>query len=85
MATSEEELVEQAKAVVASHEDNCRRCDLEAVLTNVADDVVVLASEAPLIEGRTSLAIDGEIIPDPLLEPIPEESEIHFVPRVAGG
>jgi ketosteroid isomerase-like protein len=25
---------------------------LEAVLTNVADDVVVLASEAPLIEGR---------------------------------
>jgi CO/xanthine dehydrogenase Mo-binding subunit/molybdopterin converting factor small subunit len=40
---------------------------------------------APLIEGRTSLAIDGEIIPDPLLEPIPEESEIHFVPRVAGG
>ena len=40
---------------------------------------------APLIEGRTSLAIDGEIIPDPLLEPIPEASEIHFVPRVAGG
>ena len=40
---------------------------------------------ALLIEGRTSLAIDGEIIPDPLLEPIPEESEIHFVPRGAGG
>jgi molybdopterin converting factor small subunit len=40
---------------------------------------------APLIEGRTSLAIDGEIIPDPLLEPISEDSEIHFVPRVAGG
>jgi len=40
---------------------------------------------ASLIEGRTSLAIDGEIIADPLLETIPPRSEIHFVPRVAGG
>jgi ketosteroid isomerase-like protein len=54
LALSDNELVEQAKTVIANHEDNCRRCDLEAVLINVSDDVVVLASEAPLIEGRAA-------------------------------
>jgi molybdopterin converting factor small subunit len=33
----------------------------------------------------TSVAIDGEILPDPLLEPVGPESEVHFLPRVAGG
>ena len=33
----------------------------------------------------TAVAIDGEIHPDPLLEPIGPASEVHFLPRVAGG
>ena len=33
----------------------------------------------------TAVAIDGEIIPDPLLEPIPPGSEVHFLPSISGG
>jgi len=54
VVTSDNGLGEQAKAVIANHEDNCRRCDLEAVMTNVSDDVVVLVSDTPLIEGRAA-------------------------------
>jgi sulfur-carrier protein len=32
-----------------------------------------------------AVAIDGEIHPDPLLEPVGANSEVHFLPRVAGG
>ena len=32
-----------------------------------------------------AVAIDGEIIPEPLLEPVEPESEIHFLPPVSGG
>ena len=32
-----------------------------------------------------AVAIDGEIHPDPLLEVLEPESEVHFLPRVAGG
>lgn len=39
---------------------------------------------AQLREG-TAVAIDGEIINDPLLEPIEPESEVHFLPPVSGG
>ena len=38
-----------------------------------------------LIEGRMTLALDGELISDPLLEPIGPDSEVHFVPRIGGG
>ena len=38
----------------------------------------------PLREG-TAVAIDGEIIPEPLLEPIPPGSEVHFLPSISGG
>ena len=54
MRPSDNEMIEQAKAIIANHEDNCRRCDLEAVMTNVSDDVVLLASSTPLIEGRAA-------------------------------
>ena len=55
MATSDNELVEQAKVVISNHEDNCRRCDLEAVMTNVSDDVVVLVSRSVTpLQTRTS-------------------------------
>lgn len=37
------------------------------------------------LRSETALAIDGEIHPEPLLEPLGPESEVHFLPRVAGG
>lgn len=33
----------------------------------------------------TAVAIDGEIIQDALLEPLEPDSEVHFLPRLAGG
>ena len=37
------------------------------------------------VEDGLSIAIDGAIIPAPLLEPIGPASEIHFLPPVSGG
>ena len=34
---------------------------------------------------KGAIAIDGEIVNDPLLEPIDPDSEIHFLPRIGGG
>ena len=36
------------------------------------------------LEG-TAVAINGEVIPDPIYEPVPENAEIHFVPAPVGG
>ncbi len=32
-----------------------------------------------------AVAIDGEIHPDPWLEPVPPGGELHFLPPLAGG
>ena len=32
-----------------------------------------------------AIAIDGEIVHEPLLENIPESSDIHFFPFISGG
>jgi molybdopterin converting factor small subunit len=37
-----------------------------------------------LVEGL-AVAIDGEIFQDAWLEPIPPDSEVHLIPRIAGG
>ena len=37
------------------------------------------------LRGGTAVAIDGEIISEPLLEPIPPGSEVHFLPSISGG
>ena len=33
----------------------------------------------------TAVAIDGDIIPDPVYEPVPPGAEVHFVTPLAGG
>ena len=38
-----------------------------------------------LLTGQVAVAIDGEIMNEPLLEPLEPESEVHFLPRVGGG
>ena len=41
---------------------------------------------AHLVEtSSTAVAIDGEIIPDPMLEELTETSEVHLVRPLAGG
>lgn len=39
----------------------------------------------PHIEENMSIAIDGDIIQEPLLERIGPDSEVHFLPPIAGG
>jgi ketosteroid isomerase-like protein len=43
-----------AKAVIASHEQLCRDGDLAGVLTNIADDVVMVVPNTPLVAGKAA-------------------------------
>ncbi|MCG6987981.1 MAG: nuclear transport factor 2 family protein [Gemmatimonadetes bacterium] len=52
---SQTDLLANAKAVVAAHEDAMKAADLERIVANAAEDVVVLVPGAPLIEGRDAL------------------------------
>jgi sulfur-carrier protein len=40
---------------------------------------------APHLADGLAVAIDGEIFQDTLLEPIGPESEVHLIPKIAGG
>jgi ketosteroid isomerase-like protein len=51
-AESMTEEIERAKAVIASHEQFSRDGDLGGILTNVADDIVLVVPNAPLVEGK---------------------------------
>ncbi|MEM7041388.1 MAG: MoaD/ThiS family protein [Pseudomonadota bacterium] len=42
------------------------------------------AMKRHLDEG-VAVAIDGQIYQDALFEPIPEDSEVHVIPQIAGG
>lgn len=48
------EPIEAVKVVVASHEDFVRQGDLDGMLENIADDIVTLAANAPLIAGKVA-------------------------------
>jgi molybdopterin synthase sulfur carrier subunit len=37
------------------------------------------------VEEGLAMAIDGDIVSDPLLEPVSADSEIHFLPPLQGG
>lgn len=40
---------------------------------------------APHLEEGLAVAIDGQIYQDTWLEPIPEDAEVHLLPKIAGG
>jgi len=40
---------------------------------------------AAALRDEVAVAIDGEIVSDPLLEPIEPDSEVHFLPKIGGG
>lgn len=46
--------IDEAKAVVRSHEAFLRVADLDGLMSNVADDVVVLNADTPLIKGKVA-------------------------------
>ena len=54
----------------------------------VPDLIVALGDLFPQIADRLkemAVAIDGEIYADPGYQPLRADSEVHLVPRVAGG
>lgn len=44
--------IDKARAAIAAHDGAANSGDLEAVMRNVAEDVVVLAPGMPLVEGK---------------------------------
>jgi len=67
--------------------DNVSEIEIDA--RNVRELLRALERHVPGISKRVddglSIAIDGDIIQDPLLEPIAPDSEIHFLPPIQGG
>lgn len=49
--SADEELVAQAKAVIADHERRANAGDLDRIVNNFAQDIVLLAADAPLVVG----------------------------------
>ncbi len=63
--------------------------ELELDAANIRQLLAQLGERYPalkphLVEGL-AVAIDGEIFQDAWLEPIPPDSEVHLIPRIAGG
>ena len=63
--------------------------EIEITATNVRELLQALEEHLPgiaeRVEAGLSIAIDGDIVSDPLLEPIAPDSEIHFLPAIQGG
>ncbi len=57
--------------------------DVRALIRALDDRFPGIATE--LREGRTAIAIDGDIVHEPLLEAIEPDSEVHFLPPISGG
>jgi ketosteroid isomerase-like protein len=55
MSPNEVPPIDQAKDVIAEHERSSRLGDLNGVMTNMADDVVVLVYGVPLVEGKAAV------------------------------
>ncbi len=63
---------------------------LEVDARNVRQLIAELDARFPgigekLRDSSTAIAIDGEIINDPFIEPIEPDSEVHFLPSISGG
>ena len=63
--------------------------EIQIEAANVRELLRALEPRLPGIERRVedglATAIDGDIVEDPLLEPIGSDSEIHFLPPIQGG
>ena len=65
------------------------KSELELEAANIRQLLGLLGARFPLLEPHlkegVAVAIDGEIFQDAWLEPIPPGSEVHLIPRIAGG
>ncbi len=63
--------------------------ELEAHVSSFRDLLEWLEGRYPGISdkliGKVAVAIDGDIIHDPFLDPIEPGSEVHFLYRIEGG
>ena len=50
------EAIDEAKKVIASHERFARKADLAGVLSNIAEDIVLLTADSPLVEGKQAFS-----------------------------
>lgn len=62
-------------------------CDIAA--TDYRQLIAAVAERFPRLDStelqRMAIAIDGEIVHEPLLETLAEDSEVHFFHFIAGG
>ena len=68
------------------HTGGVETVDVEA--SRVPDLIAALRDRFPQIADRLeemAVAIDGEIYADPGYQPLRADSEVHLVPRIAGG
>jgi len=68
------------------HTGGVETVDVDAA--RVPDLIAALRDLFPQIADRLeemAVAIDGEIYADPGYQPLREDSEVHLVPRIAGG
>ena len=56
--------------------------DLRGLVTALDERFPGIGSE---LRAGMSASINGEIISDPFLEPVPPGAEVHFLPRLRGG
>lgn len=55
--------------------------DLERQFPGLADQLLGAGEIKPSI----AISIDGEVVPGGVLEPVGENSEVHFLPALGGG
>lgn len=55
--------------------------DLERQFPGLADQLL----DAGEIKPSIAISIDGEVVPGGVLEPVGENSEVHFLPALGGG
>ena len=62
---------------------------LNIVASNFRDLIGRLDEQFPgaaeAIMGKVAVAIDGDIIHDPFLDPLEPDSEVHFLHKIEGG
>jgi molybdopterin converting factor small subunit len=73
-------------STLARHTGGLEQVTIEA--PRVKELVAALVARFPGLEpelDQLAVAIDGEVHPDAVYEPLMPQSEIYFVPKIAGG
>ena len=68
------------------HTDGAGRVEIPA--KTIRGLIAELEQRFPGLRGqldKMAVAIDGDIIGEPLLQPVGDDSEVHFLPPIGGG